>query len=245
MLVNNIKIKLQRSLAIHGLKGTFRLCVDVAKQLISKHQQTIQRDESDLEFDSKYNVDTSGSFLPQYSNISGQSWFLGSKYQAANANVLSAVLIQLKINYEHFTFIDLGAGKGRAILLASQFPFKKVIGVEYDTELCEIAKKNLLHFPDAEKKCKNCEIICADASQFKFPEDPLVIFLFNPFRGKVMTQLVENITTFYQKNRREIIVVYFTPVCADIWRNTNFMHEFSISESVIIFKTNSEKNINL
>ena len=41
-----------------------------------------------------------------------------------------------------YTFLDIGAGKGRAVLLASEFPFRQIIGVELNPAMATIAQSN-------------------------------------------------------------------------------------------------------
>src|SRR5262249_45180057 len=83
------------------------------------------------------------------------------------------------LNLRNFTFVDMGPGKGRALLLAAEQPFARVIGVEVLPELHAIAQQNIAAAA-SRLVCHKIESISADARIFQFPDGPLVVFLFNP-----------------------------------------------------------------
>jgi SAM-dependent methyltransferase len=89
-----------------------------------------------------------------------------------------------------FTFIDFGAGMGRALLLASELPFRKVIGVELNATLAGIARKNVTRWRALGRARSQVRIECRDAAEFKFPDGPCVAFFFNPFGAPVMRRLL-------------------------------------------------------
>jgi SAM-dependent methyltransferase len=182
-------------------------------------------------------VDTSGAVVPVESEVVGPNWAYGVKYQGCNSAALWQVLSELPIQHEHFTFVDFGSGKGRAILVASRFPFSRIIGVDYSEQLNEIARRNVSRFPNNAKRCNEINIVCADATRFPLPKGPLIIFLFNPFGKPLMTEVVRNTSTSFQQDPRQIIVIYFNAVFGDVWRNSGFMQEISESKWVAIYDT--------
>lgn len=191
--------------------------------------------KTDENFDQKWEVDTSGILISDKTDIVGNNWFHGQKYQGCDPDILQELLNKLTINYENFTFLDLGSGKGHALLIASTFPFNKIIGVEYSRQFTEIALKNIQQFNDEEKRCKKIEAICMDASLFPIPTDPLVIFMNNPFGKKVMTEVVKNVTNSFQQNKRPIIVIYFYAEFAHLWRHNKINKETRISKNDTLF----------
>ncbi len=96
------------------------------------------------------------------------------------------------VDFRDFTFIDLGSGKGRTLLMASDYPFRRIIGVELLPSLHKIAQENLRLYKSKTQKCFALESICGDATDFPLPADPLVIFLFNPFPESGMRRVVAN-----------------------------------------------------
>src|SRR6202165_2780171 len=89
------------------------------------------------------------------------------------------MMARLPIEFDQFTFIDLGSGKGRTLLMASEYPFMRIVGVELIAELHQAAEENIRAYRSATQQCRQIEAVCADASEFVFPETPLVLYLFN------------------------------------------------------------------
>lgn len=82
------------------------------------------------------------------------------------------------------TFVDVGAGKGKACFYASPH-FAQVVGVEFSQELVDAARENLRR-----SGRRNIQFVCADAAQYDLPEAPSMVFLFNPFDGVLFEQFV-------------------------------------------------------
>src|SRR6202521_207455 len=81
---------------------------------------------------------------------------------------------------EAYTFVDVGAGKGRALLLAAELPFRKVIGVELNPELASIAQVNADQWNRVARPRAKIRVLQQDATQFRWPHPPLLVFLNNP-----------------------------------------------------------------
>ncbi|HEY1161350.1 MAG TPA: class I SAM-dependent methyltransferase [Terracidiphilus sp.] len=91
---------------------------------------------------------------------------------------------------EETTFVDLGAGMGRAVLLSSELKFKAVVGVELHPALAGIARKNMGIWRAAGRARAPMRMVEGDAVNFELPEGPVVAFLFNPFGAAVMRRLL-------------------------------------------------------
>lgn len=192
-----------------------------------------------MEFDSKYGVNTAGIIPISNLNIKSNNWIHSSKYQAIPYVDFGRLLAPLDLLYEEFVFVDLGSGKGRAILMASSLPFRKIVGVEFSKELASIAEDNLSRYSEDLMNCKNIEMICMDAAKYIFPEDPLVLYLYNPFDSPVMAHVVNNIAESFQKKPRRIVVLYFTPQisCTVLWDNMEFLKKVKASKELCIYDT--------
>jgi SAM-dependent methyltransferase len=116
------------------------------------------------------------------------------------------------INFRDFTFVDLGSGKGRTLLMASDYPFRRIVGVELLPALHAIALDNVLHYKSESQKCFTIETICADATAFPLPDGPLVIYLFNPFPESGMRQVAANLEQTLRTNPRPVYVLYHNPL---------------------------------
>jgi SAM-dependent methyltransferase len=109
---------------------------------------------------------------------------------------------------DQFTFVDIGAGMGRAVLLASEFPFRSVIGVELNPRLARIARKNVAHWKAAGLACAPVRVVCRDAVEFKIPPGPCVAFMFNPFGGPIMRRLLKTWSQTLARREDQLDILY-------------------------------------
>jgi len=91
---------------------------------------------NDIYFDSKYTIDTHSHEYINKLVIDSTNKDRGTPYQGTRVVPLQRCLKKIEsMILQGSSFIDFGCGKGRVLLVASQFGFKKVIGVEFDHEL--------------------------------------------------------------------------------------------------------------
>lgn len=109
---------------------------------------------------------------------------------------------------EEFTFLDIGAGMGRALLLAAEMPFREVVGVELNPTLVRIARRNLAAWCAAGRARTAMRVACADAAEFKLPAGPCVLFLFNPFGALVMRRLLARAAATFAGRPGELDLLY-------------------------------------
>jgi len=229
--------RLRRSAAQRGYLATLQLCgVQLLWLLLPRFRRTLaQRNLSDAEFDERYGVDTRGVFRPKMNEVIGGNWAFGGSYQAADPQRFLDIVGRLALPFHEFTFVDFGSGKGRALLLAALFPFRRIIGVEYCPRLNEVARRNAARFHPRERVCPSIEVQDADAAEYMIPNEPLVLFLYNPFSRQVMSRLVQNVADSYHRQPRRIVVLYFFPELADLWEAAGFV--VRLQESPAIFDT--------
>ena len=114
-------------------------------------------------------------------------------------------------------FVDFGCGKGRAILLAATYPFKRIVGVEFSPQLAETARRNLLTYRNPGQVCRDIEMVLCDAVDFPIPDDPLVLFFYNPFGAEVMERVVGNVRRSLEGHPRPLTVIYYNPAHERFW----------------------------
>jgi SAM-dependent methyltransferase len=114
-----------------------------------------------------------------------------------------------------YTFIDIGCGKGRALLLASECGFREVVGVELNPTLAAIAQANADLWTVAGKARCPIRIKQGDAAELEFPPGPCVVFLFNPFGAVPMRQLTNRMASEFQSRAVDLEVLYYKPEHAD------------------------------
>lgn len=226
--------RIRRSLAQRGLFGTAQLCW--ISLLPGARQREARRRHIDAEFDRKYAVDTGGTLRPSPDDVVGENWSLGTHYAAVEPAAFAEALNQIPLSHSEFTFMDFGSGKGRCLLLASEFPFKKIIGVEFCPELNRIARQNVLRYPASARRCEEIEILDADASTFAIPNEPLLLFLNNPFAAPLMAKVVKNVADSFRRCPRRIAVIYFWPFHADLWQAAGFLKRIQSSPAIFDVK---------
>jgi SAM-dependent methyltransferase len=132
-------------------------------------------------------------------------------YEGTSAPLIRRVIRSLPISPSEFTFVDLGSGKGRALLVASEFSFPRVVGVELSRELDEIARSNVARYVRAVPTRSSFDLHCIDAAQYEFDNGPLVVYLFNPFGGPTFDAVISRLEESLRRTPRDVFVVYINP----------------------------------
>jgi SAM-dependent methyltransferase len=146
-------------------------------------------------FDAEFGVRTSGLVSGRHLRSGHRHDRHVTAYFAVAPSVFQALMRRWRKSrpgesMEKFSFIDVGAGMGRAVLLASELPFRQVVGVELNPTLARIARKNLAAWRASRRAQAPAKIICNDAVDFRLPAGPCIAFLFNPFGAPVMRRLL-------------------------------------------------------
>ncbi|MBO3736592.1 methyltransferase domain-containing protein [Actinoplanes flavus] len=116
-----------------------------------------------------------------------------------------------------FTFVDLGCGKGRTLLLAAEYGFGRVVGVEFDPTLAETARQNATGCGLVTRSTAGAvEVVCGDAARYEFPPEPTVVFLFNPFGEDTLRAVVDQIEQTLALWPRPFVVAYFNPMHQEV-----------------------------
>lgn len=168
-------------------------------------------------FDVTFGVDTSGLLQPEQllSGHRNDAW--STAYYAIAPSIFEAALSRvgdaIAREWERFSFVDLGSGKGRAVLLAARFPFHGVLGVELHPELHRIAEQNLRRFrapkPLAPQvRAASVAVRQADAAAIEYPPTPLVVYLYHPFFAPVLRRCLFQLRRSLRASPREVWVLY-------------------------------------
>lgn len=167
----------------------------------------------DVDFDWDHRVDTTSAGVSWRDRLLGT---LHSPYQPTEEalfhEMLGAIRHQCHCDFHNFTFIDLGSGKGRTLLMASDYPFRRIMGVELLPALHRAALENFGQYRSESQKCFALEAICADATAFAFPAEPTVLYLFNPFPDAGLRRMIANLEVSLQEHRRTVYVLYHNPM---------------------------------
>ena len=215
-------------------RATFLLLSGLCDFLRESTPERRRRRYGDMEYDWENRVNTTSGTVGWRARLLG---VFHSPYQPTEPSLFREMMASLPIaveqftfdqftfehfTFEHFTFIDLGSGKGRTLLLASEYPFKKIVGVELIPELHRAAQENIRSYRSATERCSRVEAVCADACEFRFPVEPLVLYLFNPLPESGLRRLIANLEKSLAENPRTVYVLYHNP-----------LHERVLSESAV------------
>jgi len=162
-------------------------------------------------FDSRNGVKTAGCVDLRELGVEGRSVAHANHYEPINTKLFGKILRTLDIKHEDFVFVDFGSGMGRALLLAAEFPFRKIIGVEFSPRLHAIAEDNIRRYKNSARRCAEVESVCTDAVAFAIPPAPTIFFLYNPFNEMVMMNVLANIRQSLKQHPREIWIIYVNP----------------------------------
>ena len=135
----------------------------------------------------------------------------GLPYAPWSPELFEKAIGSLPIRTDEYSFVDLGAGKGLLLLLASKYSFKSITGVEYSKTLADAACMNISAHQAQNGSTVRIQCICGDAAEFEIPNGPTVIYLFNPFQGKVMDRVIANIENSLRTVPRDLWVIYANP----------------------------------
>jgi Histone methylation protein DOT1 len=144
-------------------------------------------------------------------------------YEAAPAWLIRETLGSIPLQPQMFTFVDMGSGKGRAVLVASEFPFGKIVGIELSPEMHRIAQENLSRYRSASQRCTTISLHCMNAVEYAFGPEPLVLFLFNPFGRDSMRSFLTRLESSLQATPRQVYVIYINPRFERIVRSSRFL----------------------
>jgi SAM-dependent methyltransferase len=164
-------------------------------------------------FDTAFGLRTSGLILGRYL----KSGHPHDRHATAYFGVAPSVFRELLRRWrqsrpaaaiEQTTFIDLGAGMGRAMLIAALLPFQAVVGVELNPALVRLARQNMTRWRKIADPQAPMRLVCGDAADYVFPNGPCVAFLFNPFGATVMRRLMRGMSKSFARRPGELDVLY-------------------------------------
>lgn len=189
----------------------------------------------DADYDWDHRVNTTSGAVGWRDRLLGA---FHSGYQPTEPGLFHEMLAALEheagLNFSDFTFVDLGSGKGRTLLMAADYPFRRVVGVELLPSLHAIAQKNIAGYNSESQKCFAVESVCADARTFAQPDGPLVIYLFNPFPEPGLRRVIANLEQSLRRDPRCVVVLYHNPLLehvlaeSPLLRKRTGTHQFSV-----------------
>lgn len=199
--------------ARHGLWGTVCLLPhNVARAVRACSPTRLRARQRELAFDRTHGIDTTAPAAISTLGVERERAVHGVEYRASGIDYIHRAIGSLQIDHPRYTFVDLGSGKGRALLIASHFPFRRIIGVEFSEKLNAIARANIAAYRPSDQRCRRVESICQDAGEFEPPGEPLVIYLYNAFDDVVLRRVADRLGASLAKTPRDVLLLYVNPV---------------------------------
>ncbi len=170
----------------------------------------------ELAFDLRNGVNTRGTTAPQ-SGLGGDAYLHAVRYQGVWAKTFRAAMASPLIGPPaESVFIDLGCGKGKAVMIAATYPFRRVIGVELSPALARAAERNIARFRRRNAGLAPIEIVVQDAGAFEYPPLPIIVYLHNPFDGVILARVAQRLRASIADQPRDALLIYHAPVHREV-----------------------------
>ena len=161
-------------------------------------------------FDLRYGTDTV-TFVPLASlTIASPNVAEGSAYEPTRLRPFRRLISTLSPS-PGSSFVDFGCGKGRVLFLATDFGFRRVTGVEFAKELCDIARDNAARYRRKARPQAEIRIVEGDVVDYEILDDDNFFYMNNPFSATLVKRIVQNIVQSLAKKDRQVFIIYFNP----------------------------------
>lgn len=198
---------------VYGVAGTLGRFLRGAFELLRDSLPARKRLRyGDIDFDFDHRVDTTWSNVSFATRV--REIFAGRGYQPTDPAIFREMMDQVAADLSRFIFIDIGSGKGRALLLAREYPFRMIIGVELLPELHAAACANVAKLPPDEQS--RLELRCHDARLFAFPNQPTFLYLFDPLPAEILSEVIAGLELSIRHSPREVLIGYQNPVSESV-----------------------------
>ncbi len=192
----------------------------------------------DMEYDWEHRVNTTSGTVAWRARLLG---LFHSPYQPTDPALFREMMANLPIAFDQFTFVDLGSGKGRTLLMASEYPFRRIVGVELIAELHRAAEENIRVYHSATQQCKQIEAVLADAREFELQEEPLALYLFNPLPERALSEVLQRLKKSLKRVPRPVWVVYHNPSLEGALNASGFLEKSGGTLQYSVYRTTGRR----
>lgn len=165
---------------------------------------------ADYWFDIYYGTDTMMWVAKTKLDTTSANLQHSAKYQPTKFRPFIKLMDRLRFP-DGSVFVDVGCGKGKVLLMARRYRFKKLVGIEFDHNLCQVAAGNVSIYEAKTSGRAPVEIICADILEYEIKADENVWFLYNPFDDVVMQNFLTKLERSIAEHPRKIWLIYHIP----------------------------------
>jgi SAM-dependent methyltransferase len=174
----------------------------------------------------------------KYEGTSGQS---ANPYEPVREEEFDAVFTKLGVDCSNYHLVDIGSGKGRAVLLAARIGFKHITGVEYSKDLHAVAVRNIAAARNKWPNVDRITLVQGDASLFTPPKPPIIYYMCNPFGEEVMIKFMARVIESLQSYSGDVWIVYWNPTARRVIDESSiFKFQFAHTGHAVFRRVSSE-----
>lgn len=191
-------------------------------------------------FDKKFRISTIGDVPIRLLDVMGENKEFYEGYYSTPLNIVKRYISALPQDLSDYVFIDIGSGKGRILAYASQYDFKKIRGLEFASELHAVSEDNIKSMSSDSQRCKDIKCIHANAAHYEFPDENLVIFMFNPFHAEVLSEVLKNLKHHHSQYNKKIYIGYYNPRYGYLLESCDFLQPLSIEPPLLYVSVHAQ-----
>jgi SAM-dependent methyltransferase len=143
----------------------------------------------------------------------------------------------LEIDFPGFTFIDVGSGKGRVLLMAADYPFRRILGIELLPDLHRVAQENISAYKSDSQRCFAVEAVRGDAREFVFPAEPILLYLFNPLPEAGLLKVIANLENSLSEHPRTVYLLYHNPLLEHVLAKSSALTKTGGTHQYLVFRS--------
>ena len=190
-------------------------------------------------FDASRHIETAGTAALNELTILGNASD-SSSYLPVRPRRARQALRALPINdHSSYTFVDVGSGKGRMLMLAAEYPFRKIVGIEFAAELHDQAIKNIAAYRSHKRTSREIESLCMNALDFPIPDESLVLYFFNPFGLVTMQLFLRRLDRSLERSPRDVLVVTYFQEFEALFAATRYLRLYRTESRCHIYRSTS------
>jgi len=164
---------------------------------------------AEFRYDRRMGIDTAGYIETLDLGLSAEDAERGMPYGATPPRIAKFLIEKIASRTRDFTFVDVGSGKGRVLLIAAGYPFHRVVGFELSRMLNDVAAENVRQFVARNPNAAPITLVTGDAARLPLPDGPLVLFLFNSLGPEAVKDFAASVKASYLAAPRKIICIYY------------------------------------
>jgi len=211
--------------------------ISALSRSVLEYTQSRYEDWRDGELDRKYGLRTEGFHADlEELGARGEHARDSTSYVGVQIPIFRAMMRSAGVDPRRHLFVDFGCGKGRALFLAAEQGFRRVLGVEFVPSLHRVARMNVDAFRRQRPSAPPIEVHFGDAATYPIPPEDAMLFFYNPFGERVMRKVAANIQASIRARPRSLVIAYRNPVHCQIFDELAGLRIVSRSREFAIYR---------